>query len=78
MMLCVIVDMMERKLTSQEVAQLQEFITDFNESQANLLGPGWLTYNSHLVSHIPDFIRRFGAPHNLTSHAFLLSVSTAC
>lgn len=70
MMLCVIVDMMERKLTSQEVAQLQEFITDFNESQANLLGPGWLTYNSHLVSHIPDFIRRFGAPHNFLMLSF--------
>jgi len=60
-LLSLIVDMMERgSFTEREVRRLEEVILRFNRQQANLLGPGWLTYNSHIAEHIPGFIRRYG------------------
>jgi len=60
-LLSAIVDMMERgSFTEHEVRRLEDLIVRFNRQQANLLGPGWLTYNSHIAEHIPGFIRRYG------------------
>ena len=61
-LLTAIVDLMEKQeFTERDIARLKEFIDRFNRQQANLLGPGWLTYNSHIAEHIPEFIRRYGS-----------------
>jgi hypothetical protein len=31
------------------------------ECSQHHMASGWLTFNSHLVTHLPEFIRRFGA-----------------
>ena len=60
-LLIAIVDYMERDFVESDVGRLEELIKTFNRQQANLLGPGWLTYNSHIAEHIPEFIRRYGS-----------------
>lgn len=70
MALCRIVEMLDRKLTSEEVDRLQDYINLFNKDQAALLGPGWLTYNNHIIEHLPSFIRRFGGVWNFSCLPF--------
>ena len=60
-LLAAIVDYMENDFTESKVQRLEVLITTFNRQQANLLGPGWLTINSHIAEHIPEFIKRYGA-----------------
>jgi len=70
-LLAAIVDYMERRtFNEQEVCRLEALIHRFNRQQANLLGPGWVTYNSHITEHIPDFIRKYGSPRNFSCYAF--------
>ena len=70
-LLSAIVNLMEQgSFTEQEVRRLEELIVRFNRQQANLLGAGWLTYNSHLAEHIPEFIRRYGSPRNFSCYPF--------
>ncbi|CBQ69331.1 conserved hypothetical Ustilaginaceae-specific protein [Sporisorium reilianum SRZ2] len=70
LLLCAIVNYMERKLIESEVKPLDKLIVRYNDQQANLLGPGWLTYNSHIAKHIPKFILQYGSSKNFSCYAF--------
>ncbi|SPO27060.1 uncharacterized protein UTRI_10691 [Ustilago trichophora] len=70
MLLCSIVELISGDLDSDEVDKLGDYINKYNHSQSQLLGPGWLTFNNHNVTHLPDFIRRFGSPRHYSSLPF--------
>ncbi|SPO30873.1 uncharacterized protein UTRI_10255 [Ustilago trichophora] len=70
MLLCTIVEMTSRDLNSADVDKLANYINRYNHSQAKLLGPAWLTFNNHNVSHLPQFIKRFGSPQHFSSLPF--------
>ncbi|TKY89744.1 hypothetical protein EX895_001529 [Sporisorium graminicola] len=70
MLLCSIVELVSGDLTDSDVDKLADYITKYNRSQAKLLGPAWLTFNNHNVSHLPYFTRRFGSPRHFSSLPF--------
>ncbi|SPO28739.1 uncharacterized protein UTRI_04617 [Ustilago trichophora] len=70
MLLCSIVEMTSGDLDSAEVNKLADYIKRYNRSQAKLLGPAWLTFNNHNLSHLPQFIKRFGSPRHFSSLPF--------
>ncbi|CDR88173.1 uncharacterized protein SPSC_03833 [Sporisorium scitamineum] len=70
MLLCSIVELVSGDLIESDVNKLADYITKFNHSQAKLLGPAWMTFNNHNVSHLPHFIRLFGSPRHFSSLPF--------
>lgn len=70
MLLCSITELISGDLDGDEVDKLGNYINKYNRSQSQLLGPGWLTFNNHNVTHLPHFIRRFGSPWHFSSLPF--------
>ncbi|SPO23113.1 uncharacterized protein UTRI_01791 [Ustilago trichophora] len=70
MLLCSIVDLVNGDLDGDELDRLDKYINRYNRSQSQLLGPGWLTFNNHNVTHLPLFVRRFGSPRHFSSLPF--------
>ena len=70
MLLCCIVELLEEDLDENGVEELWGYIVWYNVLLTDLLGNGWLTYNTHIVEHIPDAIKRFGAARNFSCLPF--------
>ncbi|SPO30242.1 uncharacterized protein UTRI_05706 [Ustilago trichophora] len=70
MLLCSVVELLAGDLDGDDVDMLDNYIHKYNRSQSQLLGPGWLTFNNHNVTHLPHFIRRFGSPRHFSSLPF--------
>ena len=70
LLLCCIVDMLEGDFSEDDVGLLHSYIQSYNAKSKDLLGRGWLVFNNHITEHIPDAIRRFGAPRNFSCLPF--------
>ncbi|KAE8240534.1 hypothetical protein A4X13_0g7749, partial [Tilletia indica] len=59
-----------RALSTDEVADLDMLLRDYGRSTAALFGNKWVIYNTHIMTHIPQHIRRFGPPYHFSAYHF--------
>lgn len=70
LLLCLVIELVDRDLMESEVDLLDQAIKLYNIRQASMLGRGWLTFNSHLSEHIAEFIRQYGSAYNFSAMIF--------
>jgi hypothetical protein len=49
-----------RSISNDKIDRAEELINEFLEDLEDLNGKQAITYNAHLVSHLPNSVRRFG------------------
>ncbi|CAD6899627.1 unnamed protein product, partial [Tilletia controversa] len=59
-----------RRISSQEIDDLDSLLREFGRTTATLYGEKWVVYNSHMMTHLPAHVRRFGPAYHFSSYHF--------
>ncbi|CAD6935039.1 unnamed protein product, partial [Tilletia caries] len=59
-----------RRISADEVDDLDWLLREFGRTTAALYGDSWVIYNHHIMTHIPQHIRRFGPPYHFSAYHF--------
>ncbi|CAD6915005.1 unnamed protein product, partial [Tilletia caries] len=57
-------------INADEISDLDDFLRSFGAGQAALYGPKWVVYNTHIATHVPEHIKRFGPAWHFSAYHF--------
>jgi len=57
-------------ITTERVAQLKTMIMVLNTKLADMYGESCLSYNTHMLYHMPEHVHRFGPAMSFSCYAF--------
>ncbi|CAD6948450.1 unnamed protein product [Tilletia laevis] len=57
-------------INADEISDLGDLLRSFGAGQAALYGPKWVVYNTHIATHVPEHIKRFGPAWHFSAYHF--------
>ncbi|KAE8179885.1 hypothetical protein CF336_g9483, partial [Tilletia laevis] len=59
-----------RRIASHEIDDLDRLLREFGRTTATLYGEKWVVYNTHMMTHLPQHVRRFGPAYHFSAYHF--------
>jgi hypothetical protein len=61
---------LEQNITTERVAELKSMIKVLNSKLAQMYGDSSLSYNTHMLFHMPEHVHRFGPAMSFSCYSF--------